>query len=187
MKLIKTLALAAALAVAGMGTAQAAAEPANYFFLPPAPTSIPGNNDISISFASFIAHDPAPAARLAGDTFDDFFIFNVPDSRDISFFAANTSFGLLFSSFNVAPAYGLGTSANFTTGASVGHFVNGGGVTLDSGSYQLELTGTYLKTGATYFGQIDAAALPVPEPESWALMLTGGMVALLARRRKNRA
>ena len=56
--------------------------------------------------------------------------------------------------------------------------------TLATGSYYLQVSGTLASTGTGAFG--GAAALnPVPEPETYGMMLAGlGVVGLLARRRR---
>ncbi|GAB7126202.1 hypothetical protein JCM19000A_07090 [Silvimonas sp. JCM 19000] len=180
----KTLALSV-LAAASFGAASAAhaVVETNVFFLPPSTVDTPGDTDLSWDFSNDVA---GGGDRLKGDTFDDLFIFNVPDTREISFTAWADALGIKFDNYLYVGPWGDGTSPTFGSGSSVGFFINGGDVTLDSGTYYFELTGTYLKTGATYSG-ILAAIQPVPEPETWALMAMGGIGAWAASRRRRAA
>lgn len=56
---------------------------------------------------------------------------------------------------------------------------------LEAGDYYLQVNGTVLSDGAASFGGAVALA-PVPEPQTYGLMLAGlGALGLLARRRKS--
>jgi len=54
---------------------------------------------------------------------------------------------------------------------------------LAPGTYSIQVTGVSLSAGASYTGNVTLA--PVPEPETYALMLAGlGAIGYMARRRK---
>jgi hypothetical protein len=188
MKLFKTLALAAALALAGLSSAHAAVE-SGVTFLTDTESGDPGDLTKLFYFDDTALFDSNSdigglETRTAGDTFDDYFIFNIPDDAFISFTALAdlaTGLGISFTQFDLV-ASGFGDVPDFTTGATTGLFVTGGGVELTSGTYALELQGTFLLDGGDYYGVLVAA--PVPEPTHWALMLAGiGALGVIARRR----
>jgi hypothetical protein len=59
-----------------------------------------------------------------------------------------------------------------------------GSTTLPAGFYQLKVSGTTVGGQASYGGNI--VATPVPEPETYAMLLAGlGVVGFLARRRQS--
>lgn len=124
---------------------------------------------------------------VAGDTFADQFTFNVtvPGGFTAAIASAaqtaNTGLNItglsLFSDGGVLVGSGSGTSGLFdywTLSAD----------SLAAGSYYLQVSGTLASAGGAAFG--GAAALnPVPEPETYGMMLAGlGVVGFLARRRK---
>jgi hypothetical protein len=72
------------------------------------------------------------------------------------------------------------TAASGITGGSVSDFTF---TTIASHSYELRVGGTKDKAGASYAGNISVS--PVPEPETYAMLLAGlGLVGFSARRRK---
>lgn len=93
-------------------------------------------------------------------------------STSPSFSFANLGFALLDSSFNV-----VGTT---TAGGPLSLTLSG----LGAGDYALAVTGfTSGSMGGAYTGIL--AAAPVPEPETYALMLAGlGIVGFIASRRR---
>jgi hypothetical protein len=75
----------------------------------------------------------------------------------------------------------LGSSAN---GVTVTTQVLAGGTSLPAGTFSLMVSGTAAVGGASYGGNL--VATPVPEPETYAMMLAGlGALGFLARRRRN--
>jgi hypothetical protein len=75
----------------------------------------------------------------------------------------------------------LGTSSN---GINTGSYISDTG-SLIAGNYFVEVTGYGVGTkGGTY--SFTASAVPVPEPETWAMLVAGlGLVGLQLRRRTN--
>lgn len=125
---------------------------------------------------------------LAGQTFSGQFSFN-----DQSLTAGTSSLPLLSLTFNLGgQSYTLSqalagtTAAVFDNGALVG--VN---AVYSAGGQDVELSSgfgapyAFYQTSASNYGFADLTFAPVPEPETWALMLGGlGAIGLLARRRK---
>lgn len=181
MKHIKSLVAAAAVALMAATSAQAAVEENTYFVLPTF-------NDGSLT--QYFSFDNSGDAAVAGDTFVDTFLFNAPPPSSLIDFVAHIDLsklplpGVAFSGFSLfAPADG--TTYSFDQSTVTTMAVVGKGLMLDSGTYALQLTGTYLQNGGVYQGAIQATMpMPVPEPETWALALAGlAFVGTVARRR----
>lgn len=76
-------------------------------------------------------------------------------------------------------------SASSTSGSTTVS-VLAGGSSLPAGGFNLTVSGTALVGGASYGGNI--AVAPVPEPESYVMLLAGlGAIAVIARRRSGKA
>jgi hypothetical protein len=134
----------------------------------------------------------ADTAHVAGESFEDYYLFNVPDAQNISvsltsllqagksgvsFLGADSGF-ILFSYSDGTPLHGVdGTSAASLTGGSW---------LLGSGTYGLYVAGTYLLNGGSYAGQILGTPLAaVPEPSTLLMLLAGiALVGGVARRRR---
>ena len=190
MKFFKTLTLVSALALLGLGSVDAAAavESGATYLVP----DLSGDTLVKEFYFDdselFDDNTGDVQTHTAGDSFDDYFYFTLPDSSYLSFTALDdfaTGAGIQFTGFELLAA-GYGDVPQFTVGAVNGFFATGGGVGLDEGTYVLELTGTFTLSGSAYEGVI--VATPVPEPAGWALLLAGlGAVAGAARRRGGRA
>lgn len=124
--------------------------------------------------------DPFQAPHAQGGEFDDFFIFNVPDSETITF-AVNAkvqggAYGVDFvdkgnggyALFRYADGAVLDQQA---AGSSIR--MSGGAWALSSGTYALEFAGAYAVKGGYYDGAIDGIPLPVPEPSAAGMLLLG--------------
>lgn len=80
----------------------------------------------------------------------------------------------------------IGSSQTWNA-VKVGDTVKFNSMVLAPGNYNFQIFGTVIGTiGAAYAGTISAFAVPVPEPETYAMMLAGlSMMGFMLRRRKN--
>jgi hypothetical protein len=129
-----------------------------------------------------------------GNTFADRFTFNVGDT------SAGSSLDAIISSVSHSADTGLditGVSLYNATGdmlVSSGHSLQSGSIdvwtvstnNLAAGNYYLQVSGNLVSDQAASFGGAVAMAAPVPEPETYGMMLAGlGVLGFLARRRKS--
>lgn len=130
-------------------------------------------------------------AHIAGQQFNDFFIFNVPDTQYISVTLTSLLRGksdtvsFLDDGGFIIYTYG-DTDVVAVVNATESNTVTGGAWLLGSGTYGLYVAGTYLLNGGNYGGQIlGTPVTAVPEPSS-ILMLLAGMALLtgVAQRRR---
>jgi hypothetical protein len=122
---------------------------------------------------------------LGGKTFSFEFLFNTPPSNPVTWFGFQVD-GSNTVSFDGAGFYALGAPPLPVPGyrlAFGGARADGRGY-LDSGVYDLLLTGTFLVDGAGFLGSAVDDIVPVPEPMTLSLMLAG-VAGLLATRRKH--
>lgn len=180
----KTL-LAAALALACCTNAYA-----DSFFVSADPGTVPGVSTMTWSFNDIAVG----TSHAVGGAFDDLFVFNVPDAETVSFDveAFNKSVDFKGSNYKLWGGAGIafGGSSDLLDKEKVTtkYAFDGGDYSLTSGTYVLEVKGTYTKYNGFYDGQITGIAAAVPEPSS-VLMLLAGLagIAGVARRRKNQA
>ena len=96
---------------------------------------------------------------------------------------AGNSFGVTFSSVDLtgAGAYGPFLFAN-TTDFSVPQ-----SPLLAPGAYTLTVAGTTLVTGGFYVAAVNFNTTPIPEPQTYVMMLAGlGLMGFVARRRRQK-
>jgi hypothetical protein len=123
----------------------------------------------------------------AGSFTETFVTFGAPAASDMTFTAAAGA-GITFTGITLS--YWLDTTTLPLGSATVtGTSINATAPDQISGTYQWVVTGVAATAGASITGTIledTNIAAPVPEPETWALMLGGlGLMALnLGRRRR---
>jgi hypothetical protein len=134
------------------------------------------------------------AAGNSGATFDDHFTFTVEGTTGWNFDAIISSIsrtadtGLDITGLSLYNASGdslitAGTRIDTGTGAIDVWTLSSDN--LAAGNYYLAVSGNLVSDGAGSFGGAVSMAAPVPEPETYGMMLAGlGVVGFLARRRK---
>lgn len=139
--------------------------------------------------------DPVEHASVllgsSAGSFDHIFTFNLLNRNDVVSIAVTNDFG----KFNINGAAlqlweETSVDGNYTNDTSVGSFAfDSSSVGLDfgklgPGNYYYEITGTVLGSkGGSY--TLDSYISPVPEPETYAMLLAGlGMIGFSVRRRR---
>lgn len=129
-------------------------------------------------------------AHIAGQQFNDFFIFNVPDTQYISVTLTSLLRGTSDSVSFLGGGFLIYTYSDGDVMAAVdatqSHTVTGGAWLLGSGTYGLYVAGSYALNGGNYGGQIlGTPVMAVPEPSSILMLLAGmALVAGVAQRRR---
>jgi len=143
-------------------------------------------DNIAVYGVPVYVFDLGPDSHAANTTFEDVFILNVPDNEYVSLDFGNvrgTRPTASFSALDIGYAYTGPDLYDATYGAKT-YSVTTDTFELNSGLYEIDISGTYTAAGGSYLG--DVFGSPVPEPGNWALMLAGlGAVSMLARRRRN--
>jgi hypothetical protein len=136
------------------------------------------------------------AANNMGATFSDKFNFNVTGTGTggtgmnsleaiISSISPSASTGLAITGLSLYNSTGtlVSSGTSLSTGAVDVWTINGSN--LMAGNYYLQVSGNLVGTTSAAFGGALAMAAPVPEPETYGMMLAGlGVLGVLARRRK---
>jgi hypothetical protein len=130
---------------------------------------------------------------LANATFSDVFNFSVSGNSllaaDLTATSGTAAIGLDLTGFNVYTSTGtlLYSGAQKSTGKVDSWKLNTSNLVLSTGSYYLEVVGKINSNSAGSFsGNIALKALPVPEADTYAMLLAGlGLVGFVARRRKS--
>jgi hypothetical protein len=161
---------------------------ATTFDLDPALTANGGLTDIGNTVAAVAGHSTV--------SFDDIYTFSVPAANlgdpSGTYTVGHTKIGKVTSD-NLS----IGDITFFSVDALGGHHTIatdfGGGdfspsVTLTSGAYGFEITGNTLLSnkGGSYGGNLSLTLTPVPEPETYGMLLVGlGLLGFTARRKSN--
>jgi len=164
---LKPLVAAAALALSSVSSFAVGS-------LDPISPSASFSNTVTGSFSDTWTFNLGTASIVAAS------ITNVAITFAGSTFGEITNFSALL---NGVPLL-LGGSSQSNNGVTVATQILAGSTTLPAGFYQLKVSGTALGATASYGGNI--VATPVPEPETYAMLLAGlGVVGFLARRRQS--
>jgi len=120
----------------------------------------------------------------AGTQIDDTWTFTLLADSTASFLAAQT-FSVSSGAIKNFSAELLGTSFGPAVSDATSQKLSWGG-TLAAGTYSVHVTGLTAADRTTYVGSV--SALPVPEPETYAMMLGGlGILGFAARRKAKKA
>ena len=167
--LLASLAFAAVLAIPGRAGAVDYTNTFAYGFIGP------------ISGPAFLGVNDNGLTGLSGQTFLDHFTFTVQPSN--SFTLTTSSLYESGVTLSGAQLFGPGATLIGTTGSP---FFTAS-PTLLPGAYDLQVSGTLTATSGLYGVSVNfnSTTAPIPEPETYAMMLAGlGLMGFVARRRR---
>ncbi len=122
---------------------------------------------------------------LTGTTFLDHFTFSLSPPSNFNSFAATLDLGAVSQISGLSASLYTGGGTLVASGVTFGSALSIVPTTsIASGAYDLRISGTVTGTNfGSFAGTMNAA--PVPEPETYAMMLAGlGLMGFVARRRK---
>ena len=122
---------------------------------------------------------------LQGKTFDDFFTFSLTSANDVN--AAVISMRSRAADLNLTAFNLIGDGVNVigTMLSSDPRSWSLEALNVQPGFYKLEVAGVVDGKGGSFGGNINV--VPVPEPETWGMMVAGlGLLGVAATRRKAR-
>ena len=135
----------------------------------------------------FVGNSASFSSSVNG-AFTDFWTFSVvAPGASAAASATNIAFN---GAGGITSFAGLLSTVNLTSSATVNppvvvNVLSGFTGTLAPGAYNLRISGTAGTGGASYGGNL--VLTPIPEPETYALLLAGlGVVGFVAARRRNR-
>lgn len=138
----------------------------------------------------------APASVVFGNgygapafkSFLDHYTFNLSPAASVNSIVATFDLGTTFDILGLNVNLYTSGGSLVQAGSALGSVAILPVTTIGAGSYDLRVSGTITGTaGGTYAGTLSAAAAPIPEPETYALMLAGlGLMGFVARRRKQK-
>ncbi len=125
-------------------------------------------------------------AGSAGQTFLDHYTFNLSSASAFNAIVTQFDLGSMFGITSLGVNLFTGGGAPVQSGFSLGAIGLVSAPSIVAGTYDLRVNGTLTgSAGGTYGGTMSAVAAPVPEPETYAMMLAGlGLMGFMARRRK---
>lgn len=129
------------------------------------------------------------AANNMGDTFSDQFTFSITGIAHhldaiISSISGSASTGLDITGLSVYSEGGVLIQSGTSLMSGVNDVWTVSADNLAIGNYYLQVSGSMVSTSSGSFGGA-VALVPVPEPETYGMMLAGlGLVGYMARRRK---
>lgn len=130
-------------------------------------------------------------ANNANNTFADKFLFNISTASlmetQLSSISSHANNGLGITGFSIKNAAGLLVANGVQESSGDIDLWSIQGLTLNPGSYYVQVNGYVVsRESGSFTGNLNLT--PVPEPETWAMMLGGlSVMAALARRRQKKA
>jgi hypothetical protein len=123
------------------------------------------------------------ATFVSASSFEDHYTFTAPTAFTLTLDGGSNG------SWNIgnlqATVYDSGPSTVY--GPIAGVLNTTPSASLLAGNYDLKITGDVAAGGGSYWGAVTLTTAPVPEPETYAMMLAGlGLMGFVARRRRQK-